>query len=381
MMVLVFEFDLYCGVFECINVGFCVIQVLFEGDCVVDYCFIEVNDVFECYIGLKDVCGKCMMVLEFGYEQDWFCIYGEVVCSGCLVQFEMEVCVLGCLFVVDVVCVGWLGEDKVGILFFDIIVCKQMEVELGESEVCFSVLVDGLLMLVWVLDECGYVCFVNSVFSEFFGGDEMCVLEDVWCGLVYLDDVLVFEYELQEVLKVQCLMYVLVCVCCVDGQWCWLEMNVCLCFLCMGCFIGLVGSSLDVIECCEIELVCEELLQFECVVCSVVENMVWLKDEFLVMLLYELCMLLIIIFGWSELLLQCVDNISLLYKGLNVIVNSVGVQKWLILDMFDFSSMLLGKVQLEVEVLDLCVVLGEVIGVQELVVEGKVLDVYLQLFV
>lgn len=321
-----------------------------------------------------------MKVLQLQYELEWYWLYGQVVCIGILLQFELEVCVLLCWYLVEVVWVGDLVDYYVVVLFFDVIVCKQIEVELVESEVCFSVLVDGLLMLVWVLDECGYVCFVNSVFIEFFGGDEQCVFEDVWCGLVYFDDVFVFEYELQEVFKVQWLMYVLVCGWCVDGQWCWLEMNVCLCFLCMGCFIGLVGSSLDVIEWCEIEMVCEELLQFECVVCSVVENMVWVKDEFLVMLLYELCILLIIILGWSELLFQCIDEISLMYKGLGVIVNSVMVQKCLILDMLDLSSMLLGKVQLEVEVLDLCVQLIEVMCVQELVVEGKVLNISLVLF-
>ena len=62
-----------------------------------------------------------------------------------------------------------------------------------------------------------------------------------------------------------------------------------------------------------------------------------------------------------------------------MIANSAGAQKRLISDMLDLSSMLLGKVQLEVEVLDLNLLLGEAIGAQELVAEGKALDVHLQL--
>lgn len=104
-----------------------------------------------------------------------------------------------------------------------------------------------------------------------------------------------------------------------------------------------------------------------------------LKDEFLATLSHELRTPLTTILGWSELLLQRVDNTSPLYKGLNVIANSAGAQKRLISDMLDLSSMLLGKVQLEVEILDLRDLLGEAIGAQELVAEGKALDVSLQL--
>jgi len=164
-----------------------------------------------------------------------------------------------------------------------------------------------------------------------------------------------------------------------DGQWRWLEMNARPRFSRMGRFIGLAGSSPDVTERREIELAREELLQSERAARSAAENMARLKDEFLATLSHELRTPLTTILGWSELLLQRVDNTSPLYKGLNVIANSAGAQKRLISDMLDLSSMLLGKVQLEVEVLDLRTVLGEAIGAQELVAEGKALDVHLQL--
>ena len=46
------EPDLHHGVLEHINAGFCVIQVLFEGDLAVDYRFLEVNEAFERQTGL-----------------------------------------------------------------------------------------------------------------------------------------------------------------------------------------------------------------------------------------------------------------------------------------------------------------------------------------
>ncbi|PJL43411.1 hybrid sensor histidine kinase/response regulator [Stenotrophomonas maltophilia] len=350
MMVPAPEPDLHHGVLERINAGFCVIQVLFDGDRAVDYRFIEVNDAFERHTGLKDARGQRMSALEPHHEEDWFRIYGEVARSGRPAQFEMEARALGRSFAVDAVRVGRPGEDKVGILFFDITARKQMEVELGESEARFSALADGLPMPVWVLDERGHARFVNSAFSEFFGGDETRVPEDVWRGLVHPDDASVFEYELQEALKAQRSMHALVRARRADGQWRWLEMNARPRFSRMGRFIGLAGSSPDVTERREIELAREELLQSERAARSAAENMARLKDEFLATLSHELRTPLTTILGWSELLLQRVDNTSPLYK-----------------------------VQLEVEVLDLCGVLGEAIGAQELVAEGKALDVHLQL--
>ncbi len=373
------ESDLHHGVLKHIHAGFCVIQVLFEDEQAVDYRFIEVNDAFEQQTGLKDVQGKRMSALEPHHERDWFRIYGEVARTGQPAQFEMEARALGRSFAVDAVRVGEPGEDKVGILFFDVTARKQIEVELGESEARFSALADGLPMPVWVLDERGHARFVNSAFSEFFGGDETRVPEDVWRGLVHPDDASVFEYELQEALTVQRSMHALVRARRADGQWRWLEMNARPRFSRMGRFIGLAGSSPDVTERREIELAREELLQSERAARSAAENMARLKDEFLATLSHELRTPLTTILGWSELLLQRVDNTSPLFKGLNVIASSATAQKRLISDMLDLSSMLLGKVQLEVEVLDLRTQLGEAIGAQELVAEGKALDVSLQL--
>ena len=61
------EPDLHHGVRERINAGFCVIQVLFEGDRAVDYRFIEVNDAFERHTGLKDARGQRMTALEVAF--------------------------------------------------------------------------------------------------------------------------------------------------------------------------------------------------------------------------------------------------------------------------------------------------------------------------
>lgn len=371
--------DLYRQTLSRMNAGFCVVQVLFEGDEPVDYVFLEVNEAFSRHTGLHDVIGKRMTALEPNHEQDWFRIYGQVATTGEPVQFELEARALGRTFSVDALRVGEPGDNQVGVLFFDVTVRKRMEGELGESEARFSALADGLPMAVWVLDAQGHARFVNSAFSEFFGGDENRVPEDVWRGLVHPEDVSVFEYELREALSAQRSMHALVRARRADGQWRWLEMNARPRFSRSGRFIGLAGSSPDVTERREVELAREELLQSERAARSAAEHMARLKDEFLATLSHELRTPLTTILGWSELLLQRVDASSPLYKGLGVIASSAGAQKRLISDMLDLSSMLLGKVQLEVEVLDLRTQLAEAQGAQELVAEGKAIDTHLHL--
>jgi len=367
--------DFHRTVLERITAGFCVIKVLFDGERPVDYVFVEVNAAFERQTGLVDVLGRRMTEIEPNHEAEWFRMYGQVARTGRPAQFELEAQALGRTFSVDAVQVGEPGEDHVAVLFFDVSARKRMEGELGDSEARFSALADGLPMPVWVLDAQGHARFVNSAFSEFFGGDENRVPEDVWRGLVHPDDASVFDYELREALAAQRSMQALVRARRADGQWRWLEMNARPRFSRTGRFVGLAGSSPDVTERREIELAREELLQSERAARSAAENMARLKDEFLATLSHELRTPLTTILGWSELLLQRVDATSPLYKGLGVIASSATAQKRLISDMLDLSSMLLGKVQLEVEVLDLGQQLRQAVGAQEPVAEGKALGV------
>ncbi|NEL42120.1 MAG: hybrid sensor histidine kinase/response regulator, partial [Xanthomonas perforans] len=86
-----------------------------------------------------------------------------------------------------------------------------------------------------------------------------------------------------------------------------------------GRFIGLAGSSPDVTEQREIELAREQLLESERSARNEAESMARLKDEFLATLSHELRTPLTTILGWSELLLQRVEEGHPNYKGLSVI--------------------------------------------------------------
>ncbi|MEZ4618792.1 MAG: PAS domain S-box protein [Caldilineaceae bacterium] len=86
----------YRTLFESIDEGFCIIEVLFdEDDTSVDYRFLTVNPAFERYTGLQDATGKRMRVLEPRHEEHWFAIYGQIAQTGEPQRFTNEARFLG----------------------------------------------------------------------------------------------------------------------------------------------------------------------------------------------------------------------------------------------------------------------------------------------
>lgn len=365
------EVDIYRDMFESMDAGFCVVELVFDGDCPVDYVFLDVNSAFEHMTGMGAPVGRSIRTLLPDIEDEWIRRYGEVALTGRRLRFELEARPLKAWYSVDAFRIGRLEQRRVAILFLDITERKRIERELAESEARFSALADGLPMSVWVLDAHGVMRFVNSAYGDFFGLDIASGTVPAWSELLHPEDLPVFQFELAAALEQQHGMRALVRARRHDGRWRWIEMSAMPRYSADGRFIGLAGSSPDVTERREIERAREQLLESERTARNEAESMARLKDEFLATLSHELRTPLTTILGWSELLLQRVGESDPSYKGLSVIASSARAQKRLISDMLDLSSMLLGKVQLEVETLDLGDQLREAIGSQEPVAEGK----------
>jgi PAS domain S-box-containing protein len=365
------EEGVYRDLFGSMDAGFCIIELVFEGERALDYVFLDVNEAFMRLTGFRDPVGRSIRSLLPNGDGEWIRRYGEVVLTGRRLRFELEARAQKSWHAVDAFRIGRPEQRRVGILFLDITERKRIERELAESEARFSALADGLPMPVWVLDSHGVMRFVNSAYGDFFGLDIASGTVPAWSELLHPEDLPVFQFELAAALERQHGMRALVRARRHDGRWRWIEMSAMPRYSAGGRFIGLAGSSPDVTERREIELAREQLLESERIARNEAENMTRLKDEFLATLSHELRTPLTTILGWSELLLQRLEDADPSYKGLSVIAGSARVQKRLISDMLDLSSMLLGKVQLEVEALDLSDQLREAIGSQEPVAEGK----------
>ena len=120
----------YRQLFDAIDVGVCVIQVLFdEAGHPVDYRFDEVNPAFAVHTGLVDVPGRRMRELAPGHEAHWFETYGRVARTGEPARFEAPASALGRWYDVFAFRVGDPGEHRVAIVFSDIGPRKQAEAE------------------------------------------------------------------------------------------------------------------------------------------------------------------------------------------------------------------------------------------------------------
>jgi two-component sensor histidine kinase len=111
----------YRKMFDSIDQGFCVIEVLFDDqNHPVDYRFLDTNRSFEAQTGLKDAVGQTMRTLRPEHEAHWFEIYGQVALTGEAVRFENRAAALARWFDVYAFRVGAPEQHWVAILFSDI---------------------------------------------------------------------------------------------------------------------------------------------------------------------------------------------------------------------------------------------------------------------
>jgi PAS domain S-box-containing protein len=112
----------YRTLFDSIDEGFCLIDLLFDSDghCT-DYRFVEVNPAFAKQTGLVNPVGKRMKDLVPDLEPHWFATYGKVARTGVPVRFVDQVNgMMGRWFDVYVARLGGDGSKTVAVLFNDI---------------------------------------------------------------------------------------------------------------------------------------------------------------------------------------------------------------------------------------------------------------------
>jgi PAS domain S-box-containing protein len=118
----------YRTLFNSIDEGFCVIELLFEqNERPVDYRFLEVNPSFEKQSGLRDATGKWVRELIPDLEASWFETLGRVALTGEPVRFVNEARTLKRWFDVYAFRIGDRQNGKLAILFNDITGRKQTD--------------------------------------------------------------------------------------------------------------------------------------------------------------------------------------------------------------------------------------------------------------
>jgi|GEM_PF-793158 len=124
----------YRTLFESIDEGFCIIEVLFDGRQIgVDYRFLEINPAFEKQSGMTDAVGRRMREFAGDADSHWFELYGRVAVTGEPIRYSNYYPSLQRWFDVYAFRVGSAGDGKVAVLFSDITDKKKAEMALANA--------------------------------------------------------------------------------------------------------------------------------------------------------------------------------------------------------------------------------------------------------
>ena len=123
--------DRYRNLFNSMDEGYCIIEVIFDGHSKpVDYIFLEVNPSFETMGGLHNAQGKRILELLPDIEEYWLETYGKVALTGEAVRVVNEVKPLNRWFDVYAFRFGGVESRKVALLFTNITDRKRTEADL-----------------------------------------------------------------------------------------------------------------------------------------------------------------------------------------------------------------------------------------------------------
>ena len=163
----------YRTLFNTMNEGFCIIEMLFdEHEKPIDYIYIEANQAFDNQTVLKNVIGKRMRELAPGNEGFWFEIYGKVALTGESVRFENRAEALGRWYEVYAYKVGQPEDRKVAVIFNDITERKRAEEALEITLQRFYMILSNIHGAILLVSDEGYVEFANDTFCKWFNLSE-----------------------------------------------------------------------------------------------------------------------------------------------------------------------------------------------------------------
>lgn len=134
----------YRSLFEAIDEGFAIIEVLFdEQQAPIDYRFLEMNPAFEQQSGLRNAQGKTIRALVPGVEAQWCETFGRVALTGEPLRFQQHAADLKRWFDVYAWRYGSPESRQVALLFSDITAQKAAAQALQQREQRFRGLVQA----------------------------------------------------------------------------------------------------------------------------------------------------------------------------------------------------------------------------------------------
>ena len=133
----------YRTLFESIDEGFCVFEMLYDADGTpVDYRWLETNPAFERHTGLRGAVGKTARELVPDLEDHWVETYDRIARTGEPERFVQKSEAMGRWFEVEAFRVGDPAGHRVGLLFTDITERERAEAALRRANQTLEARVD-----------------------------------------------------------------------------------------------------------------------------------------------------------------------------------------------------------------------------------------------
>ncbi|MCJ2035575.1 PAS domain-containing protein [Methylobacterium sp. J-068] len=157
----------YRTLFESIEVGFCIVEMKFEGTSAIDYRILEANPAFVRQTG-ADVAGRWVSEFAPDLERHWFDTYGGGALTGEPAHFEHYADVFGRWFDVRALRTGDPAANHVAIFFSDITERRTIEkrAESGEREL--RLITDALPVLISFIGADHVYRFANRAYDDWF---------------------------------------------------------------------------------------------------------------------------------------------------------------------------------------------------------------------
>jgi signal transduction histidine kinase len=161
----------YRDLFEKVDEGFCVLEVLYDdSDRAIDCRIVEVNPAFERHTGITGACGKTMRGLLVSQSDCWFEAYGAIARSDQTVRLTEYSHSLGRWFDIHAFSIGAPAANRVALIFNNITERKQVEATQSVQTSQLEALLRKAPMGVYMVDADFRIRHVNPAALPVFGG-------------------------------------------------------------------------------------------------------------------------------------------------------------------------------------------------------------------